>query len=115
MKFILVLLLIFSLSALADSDLNSYEEKLSWIETANVESDFKKAIEKNDYRIKCVLGYALECPGIKNREGLSYSVIKSTGDVITSDRHEKLLDMVREYARTYNKLLLELKSFENAQ
>ena len=48
------------------------------------------------------MGYALECPGVHDRKGLSYSVIENTGDVIYSDRHDKLLKMTREYARVYN-------------
>jgi hypothetical protein len=117
MKPILILLFLFGFISLASAAdyVNPYEEKLLWLETSDVVLDVTTAIDGADFRIKCVMGYALICPGIKNRDGLTYTVVESTGDVVTSEKHEELLNMAIEYARTYNEYIIEAKRNENAQ
>lgn len=100
---------------LAEEKVNPFEEDLAWLETADVISDVKNAIATGDLRIKCVMGYALRCPGIKDREGEEYFLIEHTSDVVTSDRHDKLLDLAREYARSYNKYIMEARKIEKAK
>ena len=99
----------------AEEYVNPYEEKLLWLETTDVVQDVTNAIKDGDFRIKCVMGYALICPGIKNHAGLNYTIIESTGDVVTSDKHQKLLNMATEYARTYNEYIVEAKKIKSAQ
>jgi hypothetical protein len=117
MKHILIFLLTLGCvpSASAEDYVNPYEEKLSWLEASDVVLDVTNAIENKDFRIKCVMGYALTCPGIKNRDRLTYTLIESTGDVVTSDKHEKLLNMATEYARIYNEYIIEAKKTKSAQ
>jgi len=117
MRIIQVLLIMFSAIswASADEEINPYEEELLWLETSNVVADVTKAIDNKDFRIKCVMGYALICPGIENRQGLNYTVIESTGDVVTSDKHQELLNMASQYARTYNEHIIEAKRSVSAQ
>ena len=99
----------------AEKEVNEYELRLEWLETANVEEDSSAAILKGDLRIKCVMGYALECPGVEEREGLEYTVIEGTGDVVTSDRHDRLLRLAKKYARDYNSYIEQAKNDQKTQ
>ena len=114
--FLLILFSLMSISfASAEVEINEYELGLEWLETANSEADANAAISKGDLRIKCVMGYALRCPGVKERAGLEYTVIEGTGDVVTSERHEKLLKLATKYAKDYNSYIKRAKDIEKAQ
>lgn len=75
--------------------------------------DFKKAIAKSDLRFVGVMGFALEIPGVPSAHWKHYKdtygvrIIPGTSDAYESIEHQNLNEKAREYAATYNKLLMQ--------
>ena len=93
-------------------------EKLRWIESASPENDAKKAIERNDFRLKAVYGYSIEIPGVspedqaKARYFYGIDVISGTSDSLVDKEHARLNKLAIEYAEKYNHYILRYKNME---
>ena len=90
-------------------------EQLKWLETANPENDAKKAIEEKDFRLRATYGYALEIPGVDQKDWIEYektygvNPIEGTSDTSINKEHMRLSKLARDYATEYNKIILKYK------
>ena len=85
--------------------------ELLWVETADPQYDAATAIQNKDEKLKAVLGFTVNIPGVnddthnKAYKTGNYNIIKGTSDGICSDRHFELNSKAREYAKKYNKII----------
>jgi hypothetical protein len=98
-----------SLAAQSDS------RGLDWIDTASSRRMLASAIAAKRFEFLSVCGYACGTPGIGFTQyqhcynnGAQIRVIDPTGDVIESDRHERLKGRAAALATEYNVLMLRL-------
>ncbi len=83
-------------------------DKLSWIEDADPQSDFWKAVEKNDYRFIALYGYSSYVPGVPKGcipEHKDRNHLEGTSDAIANYRHARLIAIATAYAEHYNVLM----------
>jgi hypothetical protein len=101
--------------AISGGQPNDEVQKLKWIETASPENDAKSAIERKDYRLRAVYGYALVIPGVaqedyeKVKKLYGIYPIEGTSDSINSSEHARLNKLATEYALKYNSFILQYK------
>lgn len=91
--------------------------KLKWLESEDIspQADLKAALENQDCRFRGVYGYSLDIPGTdespldQNNLIKVYGVnpIEGTSDFIRNKKHMHRIILAKEYARTYNRLLLQ--------
>lgn len=105
------LLLLVSCSSKQANWCHETEEKLSWLINANPIADAKLAIKTGNTKFVAVRGFSIEILGISKKESFkayssnNYEAIDGTGDDLCSDEHQRLNNLAREYASTYNKTL----------
>lgn len=92
-------------------------EQLRWLYKADPGKDAKQAIAKGDFRLVAVYGYTLIIPGLngdlsKYEKLYGIRVIEGTSDVMQNEEHGKLNALASEYAKKYNRIILEQKKLE---
>jgi hypothetical protein len=79
--------------------------KLAWLNAADPERDFSKAIETKDYRFRGLYGYTLVVPSV-NRSYISIETdvkpIEGTSDLVLGYEHAKLIAIALTYASDFN-------------
>ena len=92
-----------------DKALSEEVKQLEWLNDANPQIDFEKAIVKGDYRFLGLYGRGQFVPGI-NIKCLNYDndiiFIKGTSDAFEGYEHEKLNAIAWVYADNYNMRML---------
>lgn len=93
-------------------------DELRRLEHADPSRDLQGAISVNDLRFIGIMGYALEVPGVEHyheryASSSGVKIVEGTSDVIYGVEHRRLIDIAREYAEKYNRLLL--RYLENQQ
>jgi outer membrane lipoprotein LolB len=109
----LIVLVIWTLSDVLAKDSNTVILKrgLIGLNIEHPEDDLQKNIDRKDFRFVCICGYACYAPGIgkdnvKLSERYGLKCIEGTNDVLESEEHGKLMQVAKNYAETYNMLLL---------
>ena len=91
---------------------NSNESLLTWLKTADPQTDATQALKQNDKRLMAVYGYTLHIPGTKPENFTEYQntyglkPIEGTSDMIESEEHGKLNALAFKYAKQYNNIIL---------
>ena len=109
MKTIISIFLILLLAGCQETDydkaINKIRSEMNWLNNANPDQDFEKAIRKKDYRFMGVYGYSLTTPGI-DIKCLNYdkdiNPIKGTSDAVLGYEHAKLIAIAVTYSKHYN-------------
>ena len=105
---------------LSDEDKRVVNEELARLKSADPEVDVQVAMRKGDYRFVGLMGYALEVPGINQREfqekyrdQYGVKTIEGTSDYLETPEIGELWLLGRRYAERYNRLLLEEIEVDN--
>lgn len=83
------------------------------IEKLDPKAEFKKAIAKKYLRFIAVRGVGTEVPGVPQSianpfvQKYGFDVVDGTSDFIETTEQGRLDDVVRRYALSYNKMLLD--------
>ena len=109
LKTFVMFCIVFSLFGCAKTEYEKDQEKatsqMEWLNKADPNEDFDKAIEKSDFRFIGLYGYALFTPGVNinclNRDK-DINPIKGTSDNIMGYQHHKLIAIGNVYAEYYN-------------
>jgi hypothetical protein len=86
---------------------------LAWLDTANAESDAKTAVAKGQLSLLSMGGRGGVLPGIPLEQTEQYtdkcgvSIIPGATDVVRGNAHLEYLQRAREYAETYNKIVVQ--------
>jgi len=90
----------------------SAEDPLDWVEHANPTDMVKRDIAAGRFRFLSICGYACELPGLGDLNyarcysgSASVDTVQGTGDVIRSDRHQRLQGKAVAFASEYNQLI----------
>ena len=81
------------------------------------ESDFQAGIRNGDYRVLCLRGLAVDCPGMDSDQPpqFGYRLVEGSSDAIDNPEHGKIMAQVHEYSFRYNALILKfIKTKETA-
>ena len=113
MKYSVFIALLISITTgcAAESLLNKYEQKLQWLETANVQQDAQAALDKKDFRLMAMAQRSTVIPGIDVKQSMEYELkcgikfMDGVTDVITSDEHLRLMKLAHRYALQYNAII----------
>ena len=88
-----------------DKVMSKINNEMGWVNNANPELDFEKAIKKHDYRFIGIFGAKLITPGV-DINCLNYEKdikpIKGTSDAVLGYEHAKLIAIATTYAKFYN-------------
>jgi hypothetical protein len=86
---------------------------LKWLDNADPERDARSALEKHDFRLRAVYGYALIVPGVDTssygqyEKKYGFNPIMGTSDVRRSAEHARLNKRAYDYALRYNRTILK--------
>ncbi len=89
-------------------------QALSWVKTAQVNEDIKKAIENSDFRFWVIATRITTIPGVnfKSQNILSYRCgqksLPGMGDIIYSKTHQSYYQQALTYAKSYNQKMEKL-------
>ncbi len=106
-------LLCVTLLACASSEpaLDTYAQKLKWLDDADPQVDAARAIEQDDLRLLGLAMRAVSIPGVGADEIQAYEescgvkLIDGVTDFITSQEHLRLMQKARSYALRYNAIV----------
>ena len=110
---ILTILLCTLLGACASSanNIDPYEQKLQWLDSADPQADANQAIKQNDLRLLGLAIRSVNIPGVNKEDMLKYEeacgvqLIEGVSDVVRSDEHLRLMQKARSYALQYNAII----------
>lgn len=88
------------------------EKLLSWVVSASPERDAASALREGNAKFAAVRGFSYMAPGLGGRErdvlgAGNFFVLEGTSDDLCSENHANLNRAAFEYAKKYNKLLLD--------
>ena len=109
MKKIVIFFTIFLILGCTKTPYETEQEKVTsqmeWLNNADPDKDFEKAIAKSDFRFIGLYGYALFTPGVNIsclNPDKDINPIKGTSDFVLGYQHHKLIAIGNVYAEHYN-------------
>ena len=85
---------------------------MSWVVSASPERDAASALREGNAKFAAVRGFSYMAPGLGDREqdvlgAGNFFVLEGTSDDLCSESHANLNRAAFEYAKKYNKVLLD--------
>ena len=114
MKYIALVITLFFVTAgcaTGSGSIDSYVQKLQWLDTADPQADAKQALKKADFRLLGLATRGVSIPGVVQKEMLKYELrcglrlIDGISDVVRSAEHLRLMQEARSYALKYNAII----------
>jgi len=108
MKYLLILLLVFSLVNCSSNKESTISKELSWLLNADPEREAKKAIKSGDLRYLGIVGISIQVPFF-NRECINEDRVRfiQISDLVDSYEQIKLQAIAPVYAKSYNYHMLQ--------
>lgn len=97
----------------SESALSEGERSLLWLESADAIADARKSVNAGDYRVYVLAGRGNGVPGTSEtdsaqvRQRCGVRILSGTTDVVINQNHLRLLQLARQYAETYNRIVIE--------
>ena len=88
-------------------------KQLQWVETSDQLDDAKKSVDRREFTSLGIYGYTWTIPGVdeSRKFGLQQKyglrIIEGTFDAIQGNEHKRLQGLAAEYAKKYNRYLLD--------
>lgn len=108
---VILLCMLLGACASASNQIDPYEQKLQWLDSADPQADANQAIKQNDLRLLGLAIRSVNIPGVKKEDMLKYEeacgvqLIEGVSDVVRSDEHLRLMQKARSYALQYNAII----------
>jgi len=108
MKYLLILLLVFSLVNCSSNKGSTISKELSWLLNAVPEREANKAIKSGDLRYLGIVGISIQVP-LFNRECINEDRVRfiQISDLVDSYEQIKLQAIAPVYAESYNYHMLQ--------
>ncbi len=86
-------------------------QEVAHLKQSNAEADAVSALSHGDQRLLAVYGITLELPGVDDdtgrlKEAHGVRVLNGTSDAYKNDNERRLNENARQYAATYNRVVL---------